>query len=210
MKTTTLEKIRDFKPCKKGWNRLLRYLNKTEADDKPLLMSTILKSNGLRDALWCLRAFYADYRQTVNKFNCDYAESGLNIWENWAKHFATEHIDAPRKAIKAVRSEDFSPFDDTSDVGKAVSKAAQAVDTAYAYADTAYVKHANDGIYHRLTPYQAIGEATNAAYAAAMAVVAANNVNNIDVIKAANNAVYSSDYLLDRRTQKALLIHHFG
>jgi hypothetical protein len=35
---------------------LLRHLGKSEADDEPLLIRTILDSNGLDDALWCLRA----------------------------------------------------------------------------------------------------------------------------------------------------------
>ena len=53
---TTLNAIRKHDPCADGWKKLLQYLGKTEADDEPLFISTILKSNGLDDALWCLRA----------------------------------------------------------------------------------------------------------------------------------------------------------
>ena len=53
---TTLNKIRTHSPCKGGWVNLLRHLGKTEADDEPLAITTILNSNGLDDALWCLRA----------------------------------------------------------------------------------------------------------------------------------------------------------
>lgn len=53
---TTLNKIRERNPCASGWEKLLRNLGKTKADDEPLLISTILESNGLDDALWCLRA----------------------------------------------------------------------------------------------------------------------------------------------------------
>ena len=53
---TTLDKIRAHSPCREGWEKLLRHLNKTAADDAPLSISTILGSNGLDDALWCLRA----------------------------------------------------------------------------------------------------------------------------------------------------------
>ena len=53
---TTLNKIREHKPCADGWKKLLTYLGKTEADDEPLSLITILDSNGLDDALWCLRA----------------------------------------------------------------------------------------------------------------------------------------------------------
>lgn len=53
---TTLNKIRANGPCGSGWEKLLRNLGKTEADDEPLALTTILESNGLDDALWCLRA----------------------------------------------------------------------------------------------------------------------------------------------------------
>lgn len=53
---TTLNKIRAHSPCKDGWENLLTYLGKTQADDEPLAITTIIDSNGLEDALWCLRA----------------------------------------------------------------------------------------------------------------------------------------------------------
>ena len=53
---TTLNRIREHNPCADGWRKLLTHLGKTEADDAPLAYSTILESNGLDDALWCLRA----------------------------------------------------------------------------------------------------------------------------------------------------------
>jgi len=54
--TTTLAAIRKHSPCENGWAKLLKHLGKTRADDKPLSLITILDSNGLEDALWCLRA----------------------------------------------------------------------------------------------------------------------------------------------------------
>ena len=53
---TTLNKIRSHSPCKDGWEKLLAHLGKTKADDEPLSLLTVLDSNGLADALWCLRA----------------------------------------------------------------------------------------------------------------------------------------------------------
>jgi len=53
---TTLEQIRSHSPCETGWKRLLKHLGKTKADDEPLSIISILDSNGLDDALWCLRA----------------------------------------------------------------------------------------------------------------------------------------------------------
>lgn len=54
--TTTLNAIRAHGPCAKGWTKLLAHLGKTKADDEPLPLLTILDSNGLDDALWCMRA----------------------------------------------------------------------------------------------------------------------------------------------------------
>jgi hypothetical protein len=56
MPTTTLNAIRAHGPCADGWRKLLDHLGKTAADDEPLSLLTILDSNGLDDALWCLRA----------------------------------------------------------------------------------------------------------------------------------------------------------
>jgi hypothetical protein len=60
---TTLNKIRERGPCSNGWAKLLRHLGKTQADDEPLALVTILDSNGLADALWCLRAVDGHQRE---------------------------------------------------------------------------------------------------------------------------------------------------
>ena len=52
---TTLNHIREHKPCADGWRKLLTHLGKNDPY-APLAYSTILESNGLDDALWCLRA----------------------------------------------------------------------------------------------------------------------------------------------------------
>ena len=52
---TTLNLIRAQEPCADGWKKLLTHLGKTEADDEPLALLTVLESNGLEDALWTLR-----------------------------------------------------------------------------------------------------------------------------------------------------------
>ena len=53
---TTLNQIRAKFPCATGWKTLLAFLNKTQADDDPINIATIIDSNGLDDAIWCLRA----------------------------------------------------------------------------------------------------------------------------------------------------------
>jgi sugar/nucleoside kinase (ribokinase family) len=52
---TTLNQIRSHSPCTDGWIKLLKHLGKTTADDEPLSLLTVLESNGLPDAIWCLR-----------------------------------------------------------------------------------------------------------------------------------------------------------
>jgi hypothetical protein len=56
MLTTTLNRIRAEGPCRDGWEKLLSHLGKHKADDVPIGFDVILSSNGLDDALWCLRA----------------------------------------------------------------------------------------------------------------------------------------------------------
>ena len=52
---TTLNKIHEYQPRTDSWEKLLKHLGKTKADDEPLAFSTILESNGIDDALWCCR-----------------------------------------------------------------------------------------------------------------------------------------------------------
>lgn len=59
---TTLNKIRAAGPCglgpkeTTGFRKLLNHLGKKSSDDEPLGFDVILASNGLGDALWCLRS----------------------------------------------------------------------------------------------------------------------------------------------------------
>ena len=56
MITTTLNRIRSHGPCREGWEKLLKGLGKTAADDELLPYSRIVEINGIDDALWCCRA----------------------------------------------------------------------------------------------------------------------------------------------------------
>ena len=67
MITTTLWQIRQHSPCSEGWRTLLSYLGKTGVDDDPLPLVTILQSNGLDDALWCLRTI-TGYDKEIIRF----------------------------------------------------------------------------------------------------------------------------------------------
>jgi hypothetical protein len=95
--TTTLNKIKAHSPCKDGWDKLLNHLGKTHADDEPLSIAAILKSNGIKDAVWALRAVEGKDKE-IRLFAADCAESVLHIYE---KQYPND--DRPRKAIQAAR-----------------------------------------------------------------------------------------------------------
>lgn len=108
--TTTLNAIRKHHPCEDGWSKLLKHLGKTKADDAPLSLLTILDSNGLDDALWCLRAveghdretrLYAVWcaRQVQHLMTDPRSIAALDVAERYANGEATaEELEAARDA----------------------------------------------------------------------------------------------------------------
>ena len=94
---TTLNKIKKHSPCKDGWEKLLNHLGKTEADDEPLELITILESNGINDTIWAMRAV-EEKNKEIRLFAADCAELVLPIYEN-----KYPDDDRPRKAIQAAR-----------------------------------------------------------------------------------------------------------
>ena len=69
---TTLKQIRAAGPCglhltedgeRTGYLKLKRYLGKGYGDDTPISIATVIDSNGLDDALWCLRAVKGHQRE---------------------------------------------------------------------------------------------------------------------------------------------------
>ena len=98
---TTLNKIRAHSPCSNGWRKLLAHLGKPQADDEPLSIVTVLDSNGLDDALWCLRAveghdreirLYAVWcgRQVQHLMADPRSIAALDVAERFANGKATE------------------------------------------------------------------------------------------------------------------------
>ena len=77
---TTLNEIREHSPCASGWAKLLKSLDKTHADNEPLALEHILKSNGFDDALWVLRAVKR-YDKDLRLFACGCARLVLPIFE---------------------------------------------------------------------------------------------------------------------------------
>jgi len=78
--TTTLNRIRAASPCRDGWAELLKHLGKTEADDEPLSLLTVLNSNGLDDALWVLSHAMPDDR-LARHFQAWCADQVLHLFE---------------------------------------------------------------------------------------------------------------------------------
>jgi hypothetical protein len=98
---TTLNAIREQQPCPDGWAKLLRYLGKTQPDDEPLSIIEILDSNGIDDALWCLRAvegydrelrLYSVWcaRQVQHLMDDPRSLTALDVAERYANGLATD------------------------------------------------------------------------------------------------------------------------
>lgn len=52
---TTLNRIYEAGPCKRGWGAILNYTRKAAPDDTPIPMRQVLEAVGLLGAIWCLR-----------------------------------------------------------------------------------------------------------------------------------------------------------
>ena len=114
MITTTLNRIKAHSPCEDGWKKLLKYLGKTKADDVRLSFATIVKSNGLDDAMWCCRAepqyakkwrLYAVWcaRQVQHLMKDPRSVLALDVAERYAHGNATdEELHAARAAARAA------------------------------------------------------------------------------------------------------------
>ena len=115
---TTLNAIRAQGPCTEGWKKLLSHLGKTEADDEPLSLLTILDSNGLTDALWAFRAvkgygrekrLYAVWctRQVEYLMTDQRSRDALDVAERFARGRATlEELTAADAAAAAAAAAD--------------------------------------------------------------------------------------------------------
>ena len=137
---TTLNKIRKYEPCIDGWQKLLAHLGKTKADDEPLSIATIIDSNGIDDAIWCLQAvegydkeirLFAVWcaRQVQHLLKDQRSLDALDVAERFANGEATDdELTAAASAARAAASAD-------GDTAGAARYAAEAA--AYAAAWTA-------------------------------------------------------------------------
>jgi hypothetical protein len=98
---TTLNKIKEHNPCQEGWEKLLKSLNKTQADDEPLTFLHILESNGLDDCCWAMRStpeysrewrLFAVWcaRQVEHLMTDERSINAINVAEKFANKEATQ------------------------------------------------------------------------------------------------------------------------
>jgi hypothetical protein len=102
MITITLQKIRDKDPCTSGWEKLLKSKGGTTADySAEFPLSDVLDSNGLDDALWCLRCLpehdnlwrlYAVWcaRQVQHLMKDQRSIDAIDVAERYARGMATD------------------------------------------------------------------------------------------------------------------------
>lgn len=119
---TTLNQIREYSPCPSGWTKLLVHLGKTKADDEPLSILTVIKSNGLDDALWCLRAVKNHDKE-------------IRLYAVWCAR-QVQHLMTDKRSLNALDlAEKFANGEATKEKLKAAGDAA--MDAAWAAARAA-------------------------------------------------------------------------
>ena len=187
---TTLNEIRKYDPCTSGWKKLLSHLGKTNSDNEPLPFTTILISNGIRDAIWCLRVL-PDYDLKVMEFKLRCARR-------------VEHLDKSGSARTCL--------DVVEKFIKGEASAADLQHAAYAAADAAAYAAAAAADAYAAAAYAA------AAAAAADAADAAADAAAYAAAAAADAAAYAADAAADayaaaaaeREYQTAIFREIFG
>ena len=157
---TTLNKIRQQSPCKSGWERLLKSLNKTQADDEPVSIRYILESNGIEDAIWCLRAVENEDRK-IRLFAVSVARTVQHLMKDQR---SIDALDAAEAYANGLISKD--------KLRKTYKDAYAAADAAYAAAAAAYAAAAD-----AVAAYAAAADAV-AAFTSADAASADAQVSN--------------------------------
>jgi len=153
---TTLNQIRDESPCADGWKKLLTHLGKTQADDEPLSIITILDSNGLDDALWCLRVVTGHDRE-------------IRLYAVWCAR-QVQHLMTDKRSIDALDVAERYANGLATD--KELAAASDAADAAWAAASAAAWAATSDA---RAAAWAAASDARAAAWAAWAASFAASD-----------------------------------
>jgi len=181
---TTLNQIREHSPCTDGWEKLLKHLGKTKADDEELTILTILDSNGLDDALWCLRAVeghdiekrrFAVFcaKQVEHLMPDQRSRDAIAVTERWCDGQATD---------EELASAAYAAYAAAAAAAYAATHATHA--THATRADAAYATHAaaHAARAARAAAYAA-AHAAHAAHAAAYAAYAAGRAAQADELR---------------------------
>lgn len=156
---TTLNKIREYEPCTSGWIKLLKHLGKTESDDEPLSLVTILDSNGFDHTLWCTRAVKG-YDKEIRLFGV------------WCARQVQHLMSDPRSLIALDVAEQYANGIATEGELRAAAYAARAASRASHASHASYASHASHAAYDaaaRLSARDVASAAADAAHAAARA-----------------------------------------
>jgi hypothetical protein len=161
---TTLNDIKSYHPCKEGWTKLLKHLGKIKADNDKLDFRTILNSNGINDALWCVKALGKPTRVSV-----------ALAYVNSVKHLITskdclntlltcqQYIDG-RATDEQLKNAAYAAYADAADAVAAYAYDADA--DADAYAAAAAYAYAADADVADAAAYAAYAAFAAYAYAA--------------------------------------------
>ena len=140
---TTFTLLRERGACPEGYRTLAKHLGgvRRHGANTPIPLLTILESNGLRDALWCLRATLpgeaAERDRIGSAFACDCAEHVLWVWERYSPNDRAPHraIEVRRRYAdgKATREELNTAIEEVAGTaGTAAWAAAGAAEAAWA------------------------------------------------------------------------------
>jgi hypothetical protein len=140
---TTLNEIKKYKLYQEGWEKLLKSLNKTTADDEELTIEHILNSNGIDDALWVITVLWRSSHLE------DYCNMLADIVESIAYHSSDKRVGDCIQAIRDYGAGKISKKElgVATDAARATARAAaRAVAAAYAAA-SAYDAYADADAY---------------------------------------------------------------
>jgi hypothetical protein len=193
--TTTLNQIRSHSPCTEGWAKLLKHLNKTTADDEPLSLLTVLDSNGIDDAVWCLCTEATPER--IHRFALAIARR-------------VEHLSLVAKACNDVTERYLNGTANKAelDVAHTATRLAACVEVAVFYAAECAAAHADHVA-------ACAASAASAAYVVACAASAETHAANaanaaVYAANAANAAVYAATHAAEREAQAQIFKEIFA
>jgi len=195
--TTTLNEIKKYNPCNNGWTKLLKNLGKTKADDELLSLMYILESNGIRDAIWCLKSIKGEDRK-IRLFAVACVRE-------------VEHLMGDKKSIHILNtSERFANGEATEE------ELFESVNAVMATIHDNIVNIADLASYETAVCTTTGDNYNNASINVSVSIIAS------DAVRAAYDAVYKTTEIMDRdyiaeqarntalARQKELFIHFFG